>query len=43
VDIEKKTTDPQGFERARHRIRPEFLTGDAETDSVTKISVAAYL
>jgi hypothetical protein len=43
VDIEIKTSDPQGFERARHRIRPEFLTGDAEIDSVTKISVAAYL
>jgi hypothetical protein len=43
VDIEIQTSDPLRFERARPRILPEFLTGDAEIDSVTKITVAAYL
>jgi hypothetical protein len=43
VDIEIQTTDPQKFERARGRIRPEFLTGDAQIDSVTRIAVTAYL
>ena len=43
VDLEIQTTDPQGFEHARRRIRPEFLTGDAQIDAVTKIIVAAYL
>jgi hypothetical protein len=43
VDIEIQDTDIHAFELVRHRIRPEFLTGDAEIDSVTKICVAAYL
>jgi hypothetical protein len=43
VDIEIQDTDMHAFELVRHRIRPEFLTGDAKIDSITKISVAAYL
>ena len=43
VDIEIQESDIRAFELIRSRIRPEFLTGDAQIDAVTKIAVAAYL
>jgi hypothetical protein len=41
VEIEILERDATGFERAKNRIRPEFLTGDAGEDSATLIQVLA--
>ena len=41
VDIVVLERDPAAFARARSRIRPEFLTGDAAHDAATLIEVAA--
>jgi hypothetical protein len=39
VEITNLTHDPQAFARASGRIRPEFLTGDPEIDTLTTIQV----
>ena len=41
VEIEIMERDRSAFERARPRIRQEFLTGDVETDSATSIRIHA--
>jgi SAM-dependent methyltransferase len=41
VQIQVLERDPQAFERARSQIRPEFLTGDDELDTVTMIELVA--
>jgi hypothetical protein len=41
VEIEVLSRDLPGFERARPRIRPEFLSGDALIDSATSVQVFA--
>lgn len=42
VKIEVLERDRAGLRRAGRRIRPEFLTGNPEVDSVTQISVMAW-
>ena len=42
VDIQVLEREPDAFAAARPRIRPEFLTGDVEHDSVTLIRVVAH-
>jgi hypothetical protein len=41
VDITVLSRDREAFAQARPRIRPEFLTGDPEVDSITSIQVLA--
>ena len=41
VDIQVLASDPQAYQQARSRIRPEFQTGDVEVDAVTLIQVLA--
>ena len=41
VRWEALSRDPQAFDRAKARIRPEYLTGDDNLDSVTRIVVHA--
>jgi len=41
VEIEVTARDEAAFEKARPRIRPEFLSGDLQNDSVTLIRVLA--
>jgi hypothetical protein len=41
VEIEVLARDQAAFDRARPRIRPEFVSGDPQTDSVTLILLAA--
>ena len=42
VDIAVLERDRYAFEQIRNRIRPEFITGDIETDAATQIRVVAY-
>jgi hypothetical protein len=39
VQITPMQRQPEAFEQARRRIRPEFLSGDAQIDAITYISV----
>jgi SAM-dependent methyltransferase len=39
VDLEILESDQQAFERARPRIRTEFLSGDIEADAATRVRV----
>lgn len=41
VRWEALSRDPQAFDRAKARIRPEYLTGDENLDAVTRIVVHA--
>lgn len=41
VEIDVLGRDKQAFEKARPRIRPEFISGDPQSDSVTLILLAA--
>lgn len=43
VELTVLASDPAGFQAARPRIRPEFLSGDPVNDSVTLIRVVASL
>ncbi len=42
VDIMVEEHDHKSFEKARLRIRPEFLSGNLDEDSVTKIKVVVW-
>ena len=42
VDIAVFERNRYAFEQVRNRIRPEFITGDIETDAATQIRVVAY-
>ncbi|MGE5249155.1 MAG: hypothetical protein ACM3QS_02980 [Bacteroidota bacterium] len=42
VEITVLERDRAGFQKARRRIRPEFLSGDPERDSITLIRVVAW-
>ena len=41
VEMNIVAREPEAFAKARARIRPEFLTGDAAQDDVTLIQVFA--
>jgi hypothetical protein len=43
VTVEPHATDLAGFQAARARIRPEFLTGDESQDAVTRLLLRASL
>jgi hypothetical protein len=43
VNITMLERDQSSLELIRHRIRPEFLTGDIESDAATQIQVMAYV
>ena len=42
VEIQVLASEPQAYEKARQRIRPEFSSGDLELDSATLIRVMAF-
>lgn len=41
VSVEVRSSDPAAFRATRHRIRPEFLSGNDERDAVTQILIRA--
>ncbi len=41
VEIQILQQDPAGFERAKNEIRPEFISGNVQDDSVTLIRILA--
>ena len=42
VEIQVLASEPQAYEKARKRIRPEFSSGDLELDTATLIRVVAF-
>jgi hypothetical protein len=42
VEIQVLANDPEAYEQVRERIRPEYISGDAQIDTATLIRVAAF-
>ena len=42
VEIQVTASDPAAYEKARKRIRPEFISGDLQVDTATLIRVMAF-
>ncbi len=42
VEIQVTASDPEAYEKARRRIRPEFISGDLQVDTATLIRVMAF-